>query len=73
MAKKEAKDLKYGISKTDNVSAYNTAQAKNTYYKPSIYINKITHPEIVELLKSKPSISEYIVSLILADMTKEKR
>lgn len=72
MAKKKPEDLKYGISKAEDPNAYQVAKQRN-YYRPGVYINKETYPEVVEFLKSQPSASEYIISLILADMTKGKR
>ena len=72
MPKKKPEDLKYGIP-TSETSAYQVTKIKNLYYRPGVFINKETYPDVVEFLKSKPSTSEYIVSLILADMTKGKR
>lgn len=74
MAKKDPKDLKYGIGKSSgNESAYNVALSRATYYRPSLYINKETNQDMVDFLKTKDSVSDYIISLIRADMTKEKR
>lgn len=73
MPKKKPEDLKYGMQKAGNDSAYKTKQSRESYYRPSVYISKDNYPEVIEILKSKPSTSEYIISLILADMTKEKR
>lgn len=72
MAKKEAKDLKYGISKTPDRSAYNVA-VQRKYYRPGVMIDKEKNQDMVEFLKSKESISDYIISLIRADMNKGKR
>jgi hypothetical protein len=73
MPKKKTENLKYGITQSSNMNKYNAIRTSQLYYRPGVYINKETHPEVVDFLKSKPSASEYIVSLILADMTKEKR
>ena len=72
MAKKKPEDLKYGISKADDPKAYQAAKVKALYYRPAVYINKEEYSEVVEFLKAKPSASEYIVSLIKADMEKQK-
>ena len=74
MAKKDPKDLKYGVGKTlGNESAYQVELTRKLYYRPTIYINKEQYADMIAFLKSKPSISEYIISLILADMNKGKR
>ena len=72
MPKKDPKDLKYGITKTENKNAYTAAQVRSLYYRPAVYINKETYADVVEHLKAQPSVSEYIVSLIVADMEKNK-
>ena len=71
MPKKDPKDLKYGIP-SDEAAAYQAAKIKQLYYRPSIYINKELYPDVVEQLKSKKSTSDYIVSLVLADLGKTK-
>jgi len=71
MPKKKPEDLKYGL--TTQEEGYQTIKIRSLYYRPAVYINKEAYPEVVEFLKSQPSASEYIISLILADMTKEKR
>lgn len=73
MAKKEASDLKYGISKKDDVNAYQVKRTLSLYYRPTIYINKEQDADMVEFLKTKGSVSDYIISLIRDDMTKGKR
>lgn len=70
MAKKNLEELKYGINKTGNKSAYNVA-VQRKYYRPGVMIDKETNAEMIDFLKSKPSISEYIISLIKADMEKQ--
>ena len=73
MAKKKPEDLKYGVGKSKgNESVYQVKLVRNLYYRPTIYINREQYPEMIAYLKSKPSISDYIVSLICADMAKEK-
>jgi len=73
MAKKEAKDLKFGVPYTAENSSYQVAKMRTLYYRPAIYINKETNQDMVDFLKTKDSVSDYIISLIRADMTKEKR
>ena len=72
MPKKKPEELKYGMQRVGNDSAYKTKQSKETYYRPGVYINKSAYPEMVEFLKAKPSVSEYIISLILTDMARSQ-
>ena len=72
MPKKKTEDLKYGVHHAGNESAYQAAKFRTIYYRPSIYINKEKYPSVVEAIKAKPNASEYIISLILADLENSK-
>ncbi len=63
-AKKEAKKRYY----QKNKAAYRNLD-RETYYKPSIRIRK-DEVELINYLKSQPSLSSYIVDLIRQDMKK---
>lgn len=73
MPRKKTENLKYGITQSADTNKYNAIRNSKLYYRPGVYINKEVHPEVVDFLKSQPSASEYIISLILEDMNKGKR
>ena len=73
MPKKKPENLKYGLVSSENENKYQVKRTRILYFRPGVYINKETNADMVEFLKSKESISDYIISLIRADMTKEKR
>lgn len=52
---------------------YNNTYNKNTYRSFSVRFNKKSEAYIIEWLESKEGVKNYILSLIEADIKKEKK
>ncbi len=61
---------KYKVRKKDGASAYYSEMQRVLLRRVSVSINKEKYPEVIKKLDDVPSMNQYIIQLILNDISR---